>query len=163
MISSDDFALRTCFGFKSTALKRKFPAGSKSRVNSGLRHGATVIRITCSSSRAECCAKSPWNWPTREPAWKGQSAPDARFASRRAAAGGHLIGEEDQLQLAWSATKHPLPACHKRTSRPFDSSPPGDGLVRASTVPGLVHVNRRSNLTPHRLPILSPLSGGVWW
>jgi hypothetical protein len=32
---------------------------------------------------------------------------------------------------------------------------PSDGGYKMS-------VNRRSNLTPHRLPILTPLSGGVW-
>jgi hypothetical protein len=34
--------------------------------------------------------------------------------------------------------------------------------ARAQLLPKTWSVNRRSNLTPHRLPILTPLSGGVW-
>jgi hypothetical protein len=162
MISSDDFALRTCFGFKSTALKRKFPAGSKSRVNSGfvteqplsgslVPHRAPNVTRNCTvtgqpESRHGKGSLRPT--PALHPAAPQQGA----FNRRERSASACVVRDEASAS-----------ACHKRTSRPFDSSPPGDGLVRASTVPGLVHVNRRSNLTPHWLPILSPLSGGVWW
>jgi hypothetical protein len=78
----------------------------------------------------------------KEPARRGQSARPtfALHPGRAAARGGVLIGEEDQLQLA-CPRRNICPTCHKRTSRPFDSSPPGDDLV-GHRRPGRVQANR---------------------
>jgi hypothetical protein len=134
-------SLWTLCRFKSTARKRKFPAASEIKGQLGLRQGATVIRITCSSSCAECYAKSHRGLASKRAGTaRAVGAPDVRLASRpRRSKGRALIGEEDQLQLACPQRN----ICVRPTTREHHArsirSPPGmtssDIRARASFRP----------------------------
>ena len=142
--SRDDFALRTCVGSngrRETDFRRRLNQGStraSSRSNRYPDHLFLIVRRMLREIARRLSSK-------RARTGRAVCAPDVGLASRPRRSKGRGIDRRGRSASACvSATGHLRPARHKRTSRPLNSLPAGDGLVASRRSPASFGQSRLS-------------------